>query len=79
MSDQDTWSFTSPPEPRPCSTPHGLGLEVVGEGIETQGQYQLLKDLGCDMGQSFHIGRPCAPRHLEELLAGSELTRPEPS
>lgn len=37
---------------------HGLGLRVVGEGVEQQAQADLLKDLGCDEGQGFHFCRP---------------------
>jgi diguanylate cyclase (GGDEF)-like protein/PAS domain S-box-containing protein len=35
-----------------------LKLEVVAEGIELSGQYQALRDLGCDLGQGFFIARP---------------------
>jgi EAL domain-containing protein (putative c-di-GMP-specific phosphodiesterase class I) len=36
---------------------HGLGLEVVAEGIETQGQYAILQRMGCDYGQGYLISR----------------------
>jgi diguanylate cyclase (GGDEF)-like protein len=32
---------------------HGLGLRVVGEGVEFEAQSDLLKDLGCDEGQGY--------------------------
>ena len=35
-----------------------LKLEVVAEGIELPGQYDALRDLGCDLGQGFLIARP---------------------
>ncbi len=35
-----------------------LGLETVGEGVETQGQLDRLVELGCDEVQGFLIGRP---------------------
>ena len=35
-----------------------LGLEVVAEGIETEEQYQALRELGCGYGQGFFIARP---------------------
>jgi diguanylate cyclase (GGDEF)-like protein len=38
----------------------GLGLSIVAEGIETQQQYETLRDLGCHTGQGFLLGRPRA-------------------
>jgi EAL domain-containing protein (putative c-di-GMP-specific phosphodiesterase class I) len=37
---------------------HSLGLRVVGEGVETQAQLDLLASLGCDDVQGFFLGRP---------------------
>ena len=37
---------------------HGLGLDVVAEGIETHAQYSTLRAMGCDYGQGFLIARP---------------------
>lgn len=37
---------------------HSLGLMVVAEGIETQQQHQMAKDIGCDLLQGFYFGRP---------------------
>lgn len=36
----------------------GLQLEVVAEGIETEAEAELLRGLGCMMGQGYHFGRP---------------------
>ncbi|MCI0510308.1 EAL domain-containing protein (putative c-di-GMP-specific phosphodiesterase class I) [Chromohalobacter marismortui] len=36
----------------------GLGLTVVAEGIETQEQMDVLRGLGCPMGQGYLLGRP---------------------
>ncbi|KAG1251215.1 hypothetical protein G6F65_018441 [Rhizopus arrhizus] len=38
-----------------------LGIETIGEGIETEAQRQTLRELGCDYGQGYLLGRP-APR-----------------
>jgi diguanylate cyclase (GGDEF)-like protein len=49
---------------------HGLGLRVVGEGIETERQLQVLRASGCDEGQGFLLGRPDDPASISTLLAG---------
>ncbi|MEK7342855.1 MAG: EAL domain-containing protein [Pseudomonadota bacterium] len=35
-----------------------FGMEVVAEGVETAVQAQILLELGCVVGQGFHLGRP---------------------
>ncbi len=35
-----------------------LGLETLGEGVETPGEHALLAQLGCDHVQGFGIGKP---------------------
>jgi diguanylate cyclase (GGDEF)-like protein len=37
---------------------HDLGLSVVAEGVETESTLWLLKKLGCDVAQGYHISRP---------------------
>ena len=37
---------------------HNLGLETTAEGIEDAATQALLKEMGCDFGQGFHLGRP---------------------
>ncbi|MBP6596670.1 MAG: EAL domain-containing protein [Arenimonas sp.] len=37
---------------------HSLGITVVAEGIEAEGQYEVLRERGCDQGQGFWLGRP---------------------
>jgi diguanylate cyclase len=37
---------------------HSLGLDVIAEGIETEAQFQILKDLGCEYGQGYLFARP---------------------
>jgi EAL domain-containing protein (putative c-di-GMP-specific phosphodiesterase class I) len=36
----------------------GLGIEVIAEGVETEKQARLLRDLGCDYLQGFYYSRP---------------------
>ena len=35
-----------------------LGLQVVAEGIETPEELQALRELGCEYGQGYLLGRP---------------------
>jgi len=46
-----------------------LKLTVVAEGIETEAQAELLRELGCDFGQGYLFGKPLPHERLEELLA----------
>jgi len=47
---------------------HGLGLEVVAEGVETAAQLGRLEELGCDEMQGFLFSRPVSADHFEQLL-----------
>lgn len=48
---------------------HTLGMEVVGEGIETESQLTLLRDLNCEFGQGYFFAKPLAEDDAAELLA----------
>ena len=37
---------------------HSLGLQMVAEGVEEQATAELLRELGCDIGQGWLFGRP---------------------
>lgn len=43
-----------------------LGATVVGEGVETAAQAELLQRLGCRVGQGFYYGRPGPPEAFLE-------------
>ncbi len=45
-----------------------LGIEVVAEGIETQEQLDMLRDLGCRLGQGYLFSRPVPAKGVEKLL-----------
>lgn len=54
-----------------------LNLDVIAEGIEETGQLDLLRSLGCDMGQGFLLAAPSPSPVLEALLAsGAALCPP---
>jgi diguanylate cyclase (GGDEF)-like protein len=37
---------------------HNLGIKVIAEGVEHRDSLAILRELGCDAAQGFHIGRP---------------------
>jgi len=49
---------------------HGLDLNVVAEGVETEEQLKLLRLLRCDQMQGYLFSRPVAKQALEQLLSG---------
>ena len=55
---------------------HGLGIEVVAEGIETAGQLARLRELACDRGQGYYYARPQPPEQLKALLTAGVAPRP---
>ena len=48
---------------------HDLGLVTVAEGVETDVEARALGDLGVDMAQGYHYGRPVPAQEITELLA----------
>jgi diguanylate cyclase (GGDEF)-like protein len=46
------------------SLAHALGLEVVAEGVETEQQFEALRDLDCDFAQGFLFSRPVPASEL---------------
>ena len=48
-----------------------LGLEPIAEGVETDQQARLLRDMGCAFAQGFVFCRPVPAREIDELLRKS--------
>ncbi|PMR59098.1 GGDEF-domain containing protein [Verrucosispora sp. ts21] len=46
------------------SLAHALDLTVTAEGVETVGQAERLRAIGCDAGQGWHFGRPAPADHI---------------
>jgi diguanylate cyclase (GGDEF)-like protein/excisionase family DNA binding protein len=57
------------------SLAHGLGIEVVAEGIETVDEAAKLRELGCDRGQGFVYSRPIPAHQISRLMAAARRTR----
>ena len=51
---------------------HNIGMKTVAEGIESAEVQQCLLDLGCDMGQGFHIAKPMPAAEFLPWLAQRE-------
>ncbi|MEO5962495.1 MAG: EAL domain-containing protein [Thermomonas sp.] len=47
---------------------HSMGITVVAEGVEKQGQYDLLRDRDCDLVQGFWLGHPCTAAEFAKLF-----------
>ncbi len=47
---------------------HALGQTVVAEGIEDEATWLKLVQLGCDVGQGYHLGRPMAFQDFRKTI-----------
>jgi len=50
------------------SMAHSIGITVVAEGVEKEGQFEVLRGRGCDLGQGFWLGHPLPAREFDALL-----------
>lgn len=46
---------------------HALDCKVVAEGVETPGQAEHLRAMGCDLAQGYFYGRPVPPQDVSWL------------
>lgn len=54
---------------------HALGIPTVAEGIETEAQLDLLRHLGCDVGQGYLFAKPLiAPLAIDEVAPDGRWT-----
>ncbi len=51
------------------SLAHALNLTVTAEGVETAGQADRLRAIGCDAAQGWHFGRPAPAAQFLDRLA----------
>jgi len=47
---------------------HSLGLTVIAEGVETEGQLGFLRGVGCEEIQGYYFSRPLPGNEFAELL-----------
>ena len=55
-----------------------LRIRVVAEGVETEGQARLLKNMGCTSAQGYWFGRPVPAEVFAGEFASSVRREPEP-
>lgn len=48
-----------------------MSMTVVAEGVETEGQLDALRRLGCHLAQGYHFGRPMPADEIPPLLAAA--------
>lgn len=53
-----------------------LKMKVIAEGIETESQLRLLRNLGCDYGQGYLISKPLPKNEIETLLYQKRIWLP---
>ncbi len=51
---------------------HGLGLEVVAEGVERSAQIEVLRAIGCDVFQGYAFAEPMSEARFFEWIASAE-------
>jgi EAL domain-containing protein (putative c-di-GMP-specific phosphodiesterase class I) len=45
-----------------------LKIPVIAEGVETENQLRLLKDLGCELVQGYYFSRPLPANEFEQKM-----------
>jgi EAL domain-containing protein (putative c-di-GMP-specific phosphodiesterase class I) len=46
-----------------------LGVEVIAEGVETEDQFRILKQIGCPQAQGYLLARPMSDNEAQSVLA----------
>ncbi|ABG04122.1 diguanylate cyclase/phosphodiesterase [Rubrobacter xylanophilus DSM 9941] len=58
---------------------HAVGLRVIAEGVETRGQLERLRELGCEFVQGYYVAPPLGAAEATDLLTGRKpLFRGDP-
>lgn len=51
---------------------HNMGHQVIAEGVDNEAALNLLKKMGCDLAQGYHITRPIEAERLRKWLYNSK-------
>lgn len=59
------------------SLAHSLGISVVAEGVETEAEFRVCREIGCDLAQGYLIARPSldAAAHLRRYPLVTDMNR----
>jgi len=71
---EDRWDFTAVMHAI-VTLAHHLKLEVVAEGVETEGQVAQLQGMECTLGQGYLFSRPVDAEEAWRLVSESGLNR----
>jgi len=50
---------------------HNMGHQVIAEGVDKEEALNLLREMGCDLAQGYHIHPPASAEELRQWLAKS--------
>jgi EAL domain-containing protein (putative c-di-GMP-specific phosphodiesterase class I) len=56
-----------------------LGLEVIAEGVETEEQLRLLRELKCKHAQGYYFARPMEPEAAEWFISRNAVAGSAPA
>lgn len=51
---------------------HSLKMDVIAEGVETEEEYRMLTEMGCDQGQGYWFAKPLSIVDLSDYLQAQQ-------
>lgn len=52
---------------------HRMGFKTIAEGVETEQQFMILKELGCDYIQGYYFSKPLPEEEFEKYIKRSNV------